>query len=157
MELTISLLITALVIGLTYSSYTITARTYSHFHRRNDSIANLARARELLAKDFFKADSIFQTDSGILIRHNSLTVRYILDSNRMVRIFARVDTFKFRIQDVAATFEGQPVAVRPGIQEADRIDELTFSVLSENQKIPFHYHKKYSSVSLINRKAHAVN
>ncbi len=157
MELTIAMLLTVLVIGLTYMAYTITAHSYSHFHRRSDTVASLVKVNELLIKDFSRADTVFKTDSGVVLKKDSLVIHYTIDSNMIVRSFGRIDTFTMPIQDLTISFEGQPVNFTAPVQEADRMDDLSFSVLFEKQKIPYHYHKDYSSASLIKRKAHAFN
>ena len=157
MELTIAMLLSAIVIGITYTAYTITARSYARFHRRSDTIGNLTRVNELLMKDFSSSDSVFRTDSGIIVNRDSTIIRYEIDSNMVIRKSFRIDTFKIDIRDIAALFEGQTVIFTPPVQEADRIDELSFTTIFDKQKIPYHYHKDYSSVNLSQRKAHALN
>lgn len=157
MELTIAMLLAVLVSGITYTAYTITAHAYRNFHRRSDSIVSMVKVNELLMKDFSRADTLFRSDSGIVIRHDSTWIRYEIDSSGIIRNSGRCDTFKMQIQELSVSFEGQPVNFIPPVQEADRLDELSFSVLFEKQKIPYHYFKTYSSASLIKRKAHALN
>lgn len=156
MELTIAMVLAALVTIITYSAYTITSHAYQNYHRRSDNIGGIVRVNELLMKDFARADTVFRSDSGILIKRDSVWIRYQIDSSRIIRNAGRTDTFKVQLQDLSVSFDGQPVNFTSPINEADRVDELSFIVLFEKQKIPYHYIKIYSSASLIKRKAHAL-
>jgi hypothetical protein len=58
---------------------------------------------------------------------------------------------------VNTAFETFPVNEVQETEEQNRIDEFAFTLIFQNEKIPYHYHKLYSSVNLIQRNPNAVN
>jgi len=157
MEISIVMLISAIVIGIAYTAFNIINQSYSSFQHKNEDIAVLVRLDELLRKDFSRANTISRTTNGIFVKTGIDSVTYEFEPDFTVRISTIIDTFKLNVQDVVTTFETSPITAISPVTEQNRIDELNFSILFENEKIPYYYHKQYSSSNLIERNPNAIN
>jgi len=157
MEITVAMLVSAIVISITYSAYSIVSRSYIAYKTKNDRLAVLERLDELLKRDFSHADSILKTDNGILVFSSGDSINYELDTAFVTRVSTIIDTFKVKTTDAVTSFENTPVTVSSPDKKQNRIDDLDFTLLFENEKIPYHYHKDYSSANLIERNPNAIH
>jgi len=157
MEVTVAMLIAALVIGMTYTAYSVVSRSYQSFHQKNDDIAELLQLDHLLKRDFAQADTILKTANGLTFKNATHTIDYEIDSSLVIRTSAITDTFKVKVSGISTLFEEQPVTNNSDVTESNRIDELEFQVLFQDKIIPYHYYKTYSAATLIERNAHALN
>jgi Tfp pilus assembly protein PilE len=157
MEVTITMLITGLIIGITYTSYSIVIKSYRSFTTKNDNMAVLVSLDHILKRDFDRADSILKDSAGITIKRNDVFIKYVFMPDFIVRNSVRTDTFKIQTQDVTTTFENVPIIEMQTAAEQNRIDGLDFTLVFQNEKIPYHYRKLYSSENLIQRNPNAVN
>ena len=157
MEVTVAMLIAALVIGMTYTAYSVVSRSYQSFHQKNDDIAELLQLDHLLKRDFAQADTILKTANGLTFKNATHTIDYEIDSSLVIRTSAITDTFKVKVSGISTLFEEQPVTNNSDVTEPNRIDELEFQVLFQDKIIPYHYYKTYSAANLIERNAHALN
>lgn len=170
MELTVSMLLSALVISITYTALTLVTRSYQSFSQKNEELAGLVRLDELLKRDFLAASSIYKTESGIALpgaAPDGTQVSYAFGSEAILRRTTLVaDTFKVASTAVQLLFEGQEVRQEAEDQtatadgaplEAARIDEFNLELLYKEEKYPYHYDKRYSSENLINRTQHAYD
>jgi Tfp pilus assembly protein PilE len=164
MEVTVAMLIAAIVIGITYTAYNIISKTYGNFKKKNEDMAVLARLDQLLRRDFDRADLI--TESGhemIFQKEGQPDIRYEIAPTYLVRNAISVDTFKVVNANYQVLFEGQLKNETENIdsdtndKEEERIDELSFTVDFKDEAIPYHYEKKYSSENLIKRSPNAIN
>lgn len=157
LEVTITMLLAAVVIGITYEAFSIVSKSYISFQKKNDDMAVLSRLDELLKKDFAHADTIAKIQNGLVFKSNKNTTTYDIEPDFIVRTNIITDTFKVRSQEVTMLFENQPITDIAQIEEQNRIDELQMSILYQDQKIAYHYHKDYSSANLIERNPNAIN
>ncbi len=164
MEVTISMLVAAIVVAMTYSAYGIITRSWLGFTEKNQQMAIVLRLDELLRRDFEKASFVEQEQGGIIIQDGELTVHYQIGLEQVVRISSVIDTFKVDPSPFQVYFEGKAIsgsvedngqaaseAAGTGTESDIRplIDEITFSISLQNITIPFHYKKKYSAESLM--------
>ncbi len=160
MEVTIAMLVAAIVIGITYTAYAIISRSYMDFKTKNDGIAVLNRVDQLLKRDFEQADRIVGSGNEILIdKADRARVNYEFDADVVIRKSVAIDTFKVKTGDIKITFEGV-VNNQREMEESSATalaDELSFTVSFQHENIPYHYHKTYSSLNLIQRNPHAIN
>lgn len=164
LEVTISMLLAAIVIGITYTSYGIISRSFLSFKARNEDIAMFTRVDQLLKRDFEQASDIYTNNNRVIIKKNALSVMsYEITPSYIVRNANIIDTFKVNTLHYQMLFEGK---IKETIDnnsatldndENDRIDELLFTISYKNENIPFHYHKLYSSINLIKRNVDAIN
>ncbi|MDR3678550.1 MAG: hypothetical protein P4L41_01210 [Flavipsychrobacter sp.] len=157
LEVTITMLVAALVMGITYSAYSIIIKSYGAFNKKNQDMAVVVRLDEWLKKDFFRADIVLKDTAGIALNSADRRIKYRFDPDFIVRIEIRADTFKVKTDSLVTSFEDLPVNEFGSTDEQNRLDDLYLVILFQGEKIPYHYHKLYSSVNLINRNANAVN
>jgi type II secretory pathway component PulJ len=157
MEVVITMVLTAIVISITYTAYSIVSRSYLQYQKKNDEMAELILMDKLLKRDVDKADTILKTDSGFVCDEKAAVVNYKIDSGKVVRVALTADTFKFHLQDMNMLFENQPINSSSANTEAGRLDDISFRVVFHNDLIPYHYHKAYSSADLLTRNTNAIN
>jgi len=157
MEVTIAMLISAVVIGITYTSYSIVVKYYVAYAKKNTEIIGLTTIDHLLRRDFERADSIRNDTGGIAFSVGGQLVKYEFDTNFIVRKAAGIDTFKVETKALNLFFEGVPVTEDEAAGERKPVDELSFTLLYEKAEIPYHYRKKYSSENLLNSAPNAIN
>jgi prepilin-type N-terminal cleavage/methylation domain-containing protein len=158
MEVTVTMLIAAILMGITYTAFTIINKSYNSFNTKNKDVAELEQLNELLRKDFDRAEFIQKDQNGISFKKADLTlIKYEFNSDFIVRTSSRIDTFKFKTEELATLFEGQQVNEPGASEEENRLDELDINLLFGNEKIPYHYYKQYSSVNLIQRDPNAIH
>ncbi len=157
MEVTVTMLITGLVIGITYTSYSIIVKSYRSFTTKNDDMAVLVNLDHILKRDFDRADSILKDSDGIAIKKGHIIVKYVFSQDFVVRNSTKSDTFKVQSQDLSTTFENLPVLEIQPTAEQNRLDGLDFTLVFQTEKIPYHYRKLYSSENLIERNPNAIN
>lgn len=151
MEMSIAMLVSALVIGITYTAYTLVIRSYSVYKTKNDSTAQMVRLDELLKKDFNRSDMILLSDSSIVFRNDSQHVVYAFKPGLMIRSGGITDSFKFEHTPMIATFEKQSVIADTSDMRS-LIDDIEFSINADKENFPYHYHKTYSSANLVKYK-----
>jgi prepilin-type N-terminal cleavage/methylation domain-containing protein len=156
-EVTIAMLISAIVIGITYAVFSVINQSYNSFNKKNEHMAEVLLLDKLLRKDFEHAVLIIKDTSGIAFQSPDKSVRYKFDTAYVVRIGQISDTFKVKTDTINASFENEIVNDPASSKEENRLDQLDLSIVLQNEKITYHYHKIYSSVNLINRTPDAVN
>jgi len=148
MELTIAMLISAIAIGLMYSAYAIISHSYRSFVDRNNNTGMLALLDQRLNRDIDKAEVIYRDSNTVTMSSHTDTVIYRFRGDRVIRQQLLADTFKVNTENFMTSFESVPVEGNPADGEEKKIDDLQIILLTEGQKIPYHYHKTYSSVNL---------
>lgn len=163
MEVTITMMVAAIVIGITYTAYTIIKKSFVDFKAKNEDIALLARVDQVMKRDFDRAVIIQADNTGIdLINEDQPPVHYEITPTYILRKTTATDTFKVQSQDIKTFFEKKErneleESSNLTDSEANRIDELSFTVNYKGDFIPFHFIKKYSSANLIKRNPNAIN
>lgn len=163
MEVTITMLVAAIVIGITYTAYTIISKSFTDFKTKNEAIALLARIDQVIRRDFDRAVMIEADNAGInLLNDDRSFVHYEMTAAYILRKTSVTDTFKVQTQDVQTYFEKKEKnelteSFNLAGDESNRIDELSFTINYQNDLIPFHFIKKYSSANLIKRNPNAIN
>jgi prepilin-type N-terminal cleavage/methylation domain-containing protein len=157
MEVTITMMIAAILIGITYTAYSIISKSYISFNTKNSDMAVLVQLDRLLKRDLDRAEIMLKDNDGISLKNDVHEIKYKFEPGFITRTDVRIDTFKVKTDLVSTFFEGQPVNETSADEEQNRLDELEFTLLFQNEKIPYHYHKQYSSVNLIQRNPDAIN
>ena len=157
MEVMVTMLITALLIGVVYTSYSLILKSHHSFTTKNEDMADLLTLDHLLKKDFDQAEVISKETDGIIITNKERLIHYLLKPDHLIRYAIRTDTFKVAVQDILTSFENVPLEEIQSIEEQNRIDELAFTVSFHGERISYHYHKIYSSENLMQSKQNAVN
>jgi len=161
------MLVAAIVIGIAYTAFTVVSQSYLQFKAKNEGIAELATLDHLFKRDFEQAERIQDTTNGIAIyKKNQIPVVYQINLQTIIRSQISTDTFKVKlpggISGFQTFFEGKSKSNQTEENasstnaENNRIDEVSFSISYQDQHIPYHYTKTYSSASLIERSTHAL-
>ncbi|MBS7562776.1 hypothetical protein KHS38_00020 [Mucilaginibacter sp. Bleaf8] len=156
MELTIAMLISAIVIAMTYTAYSMMSKAYAGFTRKNDKMAVVVRLDELLQKDFERSESIMYKQDSLIFTKPGQQVRYHFDQNHVIRAATVPDTFQLQTTKPLLYYEQTPV-VEEEASLSIPIDELTLTVILNDQQFPYRYRKLYSSENLIKLNAHAIH
>lgn len=158
MELTVAMLISAIVIAITYTAYSMVSSSYITYTKKRNEMAVLIRLDELLMKDFLKSDHIFVERNTVRFNKNQLVITYKFEADKVIRTSMITDTFKVVTSNLASSFENMAMPEEPSTnEEENRIDELAFNVFYNQQSFPYHYYKQYSSANLMNRHSNAIN
>ena len=153
MEVTVTMLIAAIVIMIVYTAYRIIGRSYADYDRKNKLISELVLADKILKKDFNQALDIVQTLHGILILMPEGQVDYAFDENYIIRSQneLRIDTFKLRDNKVLLAYKNRET------RDDQSIDNLLISCKFDNQDINLNYHKTYSAEQLFKQDIESEN
>lgn len=151
MEMVISMMLAAIVIGITYASYDIISKSYLSFTRKNESLLEALQLDRLLRKDIASGDSVLKTAEGFIIADSTKKVNYQITPTYTLRIKTRTDTFKVSNQQFVALFEDHET------DDGELVDDISLTILFQNEKIPYHYHKQYSAADLVKRHTDALN
>jgi type II secretory pathway component PulJ len=157
MEVTIAMLLAAIVIGITYTCYSIIYKSYVAFKARQTELVEVSQFTQVLRNDMTHGDIVLQRTDGIVIKNKDSEITYNILPEYSLRISTVTDTFKIKTEEVTRYFEGLPLTGQQDTDEQNRIDELSFTILSRDQKFPYYYFKQYSSQNLINRNPNAIN
>lgn len=147
MEMVVAMLLTAIVIGLTYTIFIIVAQSNRNFDRKSEALAEVRQLDALLQRDFGRAARIDCMDSTLVIQLQTAVVTYRFFSGFALRKSVATDTFRYRLLEQNAAFRGRPVG------ENGITDDFFLRIAIDEQQIPFHYHKTYSSEELIDSDA----
>lgn len=145
-EVTISMLIAAIVIVTTYTAYQIISQNYLNYVKKQNLIASFTIMDKLLRDDFLKANPIVKTDSGLEFHMDNGKVQYQFNDSLIIRnqYNLRLDTFNIVLHTINFTFENEESGV------GRRIDLLSYLVTLDNETIPMSYRKMYSAQNLFN-------
>ncbi|MBE9668268.1 hypothetical protein [Mucilaginibacter boryungensis] len=157
MEITVAMLITALVIAITYTCYTIVYKSYISYRVRQSKLTEVNQLTQTLTRDMERGEIVIQQQNGILIKGKTEAITYQIQPEYVLRLKGATDTFKVNATDFTGFFEGQPLARQNESEEQNRLDEISFTIIFGDDKIPYHYFKSYSSQNLINRNPNAIN
>ncbi|KIO77972.1 hypothetical protein TH53_05920 [Pedobacter lusitanus] len=145
MEVTVAMLISALVITICYTAYGLIQGYYLRFGEKNKTSAIVLDLKHVLERDFFKAVHIIRTEDGLSIEQDSLVIDYIFNDKQVLREIKSLhtDTFAMPVQQMKFSFEGREVNV------ADTVDQVNLELqMDKDTKVPLQINKYYSSADL---------
>ncbi len=144
MEVTIAMLIAAIVIAITFTTYRVVSGSYFNFNRKQEKVAMLTTIDKLLKQDFIKAKSIVKTADGVFFEINDGIVTYSFKDSYILRdqFSLGIDTFKLQVNDLNCSFENEVA------EEGQEVDLLSFKTQLDGDLIPLQYLKLYSAQDL---------
>ena len=154
LEITITMMVSAILIALTFTIYTIVSRSYRAFSDRNNDVLTMLTLDKLLKRDFLKAETIRRKGSEILIISREDTALYDFKEGYLIRTRGITDTFRVNYRQLDSRFEG--ISASPPADSTILQDELSFSVDYKGQAVPYHYFKHYSSETLFHSDHYAI-
>lgn len=157
MEITIAMMVSAILIAIVYTAFSVVSRSYQIFVANNEGAAGLEQLDKLLNRDFRRANTIASDTSGIRLANNQDYIYYQFNPDFIVRKSTIIDTFKVKTETYTMSFEDRPVTTTTQDSTGNRIDELKLQLSLRGEKVRFDYHKPYSSADLFEQDPHAGN
>ncbi|AMR33710.1 hypothetical protein A0256_20875 [Mucilaginibacter sp. PAMC 26640] len=154
-EITITMILSAIVISITYTAFGIVSTSYHRYRDEQEGIAEVVQLDRLLKRDFTLSERVSSAADGeVTFTVKNLKVSYNFQPDYIIRTSGITDTFKVASGNLSLNFEDQ--ALRP---QGDTImlDELSFDLVYKNRSIPYIYHKRYSADELITNQADAIH
>lgn len=144
MEVTIAMLVSAVVVSMTYTVYQMVGRSYRDYSSRQDRVAELMLADQLMRSDFLAAHKITRTEKGLELTLDQGLLSYTFSQDLILRdqFSLHTDTLKIPVQEAGYSFEGREQL--PG----ENIDQLELLLELDGRVLPRLYKKKYSSNDL---------
>jgi prepilin-type N-terminal cleavage/methylation domain-containing protein len=140
-EMLVVMLISAISIGVTYTTYRIFARQYLTYKHNSEDIAQYVLLDRLLSTDFLKSDKVLKTGDGLLIQLKLREVRYEFGEEYILRRDqSLVDTFKIQPTGVSYWWDGQEQHVPDRL-----VDQLKFESTYKEEKLDYVFLKKYGA------------
>lgn len=155
METIIVMIVAAILIGFSYSAYLIVSRSFLSFSAKNRDMQTVLQLDRLLKKDFVQARLITRAGQHLIFRTDSVVTDYEFHQDYITRTKGLTDTFYVRSESPVTGFEER--ADSTATDTGSRIDDLQLSVWLQKTKIPYHYHKLYSSENLFQSSTDAIH
>jgi len=146
LEVTVSLLITAVVIAITYTVAHIVTVNYQHYKKKQDRIVTFNTLDQLLKKDFSRPGKMIRTDTGLQIETTDGLISYAFEDKYVLRnqYALQTDTFHLPVRRVDCAFEKEESV------SGQNMDRLELQITLEAEDITLIYQKTYSAHELIN-------
>ncbi|RZJ76966.1 MAG: hypothetical protein EOO45_00350 [Flavobacterium sp.] len=145
MEITVAMLLSAIVISVCYTAYGLIDNYYQTFRLKNESQDQALTLRHVLNQDFASHSIIIARDNGIELIGDSIGVTYMFEQGLVLREIKNVhtDTFRLSPSSLILKFDGKEIEV------GDTINELDFFVrIDKGVEIPMNFRRVYSAVQL---------
>jgi hypothetical protein len=145
MEVTVSMLIAAIAIAITYTAAHIVTVTYGDYQKKQDHVAEFALLDKLLKQDFSRPGKIVKSGNGLRVETVNGTILYEFTEGHIVRAqyALSTDTFKLDPKTIRFSFEKEDTV------EGQNIDQLELQTVLEKEEINLIYKKTYSAQDLI--------
>ena len=141
MELIVVMIISALVISITYKCFDIISWQYLSYKKNNEEINGILALDVLLTKDISNSKYIKTVDNGIECSFKERKVVYEWNENYILRgENSVIDTFKINPKDLTFGFLGQEV-----VSSGMYINHLSFTNSFKEVEQLFIYKKAYSA------------
>jgi len=151
-EMIVVMLLTAVVIGMAYAVFQIISKSYTSFNLKNEKVNDAERLEHWLARDLQRADACLNEEDGLKLLIGVDTVSYTFKDSVVTRTSLRIDSFRVNTGKLAMMFDGQMLDTKP----EQSVDQVSFELTLEKQKIPEVFYKLYSAEQLIHI-THAIN
>ncbi|MDF2456907.1 MAG: hypothetical protein K0R51_2900 [Cytophagaceae bacterium] len=140
-EMLVVMLISAVSIGITYTTYRIFANQYISYKRNSETIAQYVTLDRLLATDFLKADKVLKTSDGILVKMQTKEVNYKMNEEYVLRYdHSLIDTFRVGGVEFTYWWNGEQQHLPDRL-----IDQLKFESNYKEEKLEYVFLKKYGA------------
>ncbi len=151
MELTVAMLISAVVVSIAYNSMDIFNRLYHRYLRTNDANYQFVLFDRIFKRDLDKAEVVFSAISGITLQNfDEKRIRYEWQEDMVLRYRAGVeaDTFYIHSRLQSLTFGSTDCLNRPEVV----VDRIGIDMMKEKEMINAVYQKPYGANIYINYK-----
>lgn len=150
-ELTVAMLISAVVITILYQAYMVITSSYIVFNQKNKKQAELASLEKLLGNDFEQGKEIVRSQEGFAIKlHDNRQIAYSLLDFGVVRNQFELQADTFKIHTYSSDYYFQHAeAVIDG-----KIDLLDLQLQQDSTIVQIKKYKQYSSADLFKKNAY---
>lgn len=147
LEVTIAMLITALAVGIMYSSYSLTTKLYAKYADRQRRQSSIAGFSSILNRDLLRCESArIINNSEVELREPSgklIAYRFLQDCILRSLHDSRSDTFKLAENKVQYFFAERP------LHDNDFFDQMLLSARVDSIWVDFSFSKMYSSEQIL--------
>lgn len=149
MELIIAMMLTTLIVGITFYSMRLVEGNASKLTANFKQNQAFIRLRTALKKDAEQASHILSTSNGFLCQQDHQLVRYALDGQALYRTVddrydrQLLDSFDLPVTELILSFQNSEL-----INEDQLIDLIQCGVQAQNSTITISIVKTYDSVTL---------
>lgn len=145
MEVTIAMLLFAIVVSICYTAYGIVNTNYNNFRERNNAVTGLSALKNVLEHDFTKSNCILKDEDGFVVLTDTTKIKYSFKDQRILRVLNNIHTDSFELQFKEPAFYFQSNAI---LKATDTIDQINFNIILERVAIPIQVNKQYSAKDL---------
>jgi len=145
MEVTIAMLLSAIVLSICFAAFTIIGGYFSSFHKQAESKDFALSLLHGLERDLLKSRIVLKEGDGITMMEDSIQKRYLFKDSSIIRVVEnlKADTFYYKIRAVNLLFENTEVV------PSDTIDNISFDLfLGKSDIIHYEFTKHYSAFDL---------
>ena len=141
-ELVVVMILTAIIVGIVYSAYSIVGNQYSSYKKISVQNSRVALLSMLLSKDFTTAHYIKNGNEELFFYDKEDNIiRYGFDENYITRSGNSItDTFPVNTLNIEMKFLNQEQIIPNGL-----VDELYFESLIFKKQQLFHFKKQYGA------------
>lgn len=145
METVIVLLLTAIILAITYGVLQIVQNRYMDYTQKNSDIVKIDQLHSLLNRDFALSKRIAWDYDNLICIQDSLEIYYLFESTMIIREQASIqDTFAFEHNKPEIFFQKKPC-----LDKARILDEFSFRIAYEEEIYPFYFRKEYDLMTLM--------
>ncbi|MDT3403747.1 PulJ/GspJ family protein [Mucilaginibacter terrae] len=145
MELTVAMLISAIVVAVAYTALVLMGNVYRNYHTHQTELAVIMRLDQLLRRDFTRSDAAFLYNDSMHFTVDSQQISYAFAADKIIRKSLITDTFKLEGNKPVYLLEGNVLQVT---KDTAVIDEMHFEIRYQKNELPYHYKKVFSSTQL---------
>lgn len=142
MELLVAMLISTIVVGISYQAYHIVYQQYMSYRKNNQLINNVFMLHTALQTDFMNAKFVNKKEDAVVMKDkDGNKIIYFFDQNYILRnVNEMQDTFFVSANDMHLKFISEDQKATEGI-----IDEFYFTSLVAGEEEHFHFSKTYAA------------
>lgn len=138
MELLVVMVISSLVIALTYNLLTYFYKEYYSYKDVNNIYYNWNKLEDNIAEDVFKSKKIEIKSNSFLISTSDQEIEYVFESNRVIRLSDIEDVYPI----------GQVYFEYGLLGSSMLIDEITCNLILNDFKYQFKIEKRYDYLTI---------
>jgi hypothetical protein len=144
-EAMVSMVLTAIIIGLVFGIFTIVSEQLYNFKEQNQYTSDFNRLSYSMNKSIFESDKMIQSENAIIfLGYNGDSVVFIKNEDYILRSHKTFkDTFQLKVSEM----------IIDSVYNTNRskvFQKIAFDVLLNEQKIPLHFYKPVYANQLIN-------
>jgi hypothetical protein len=141
MEMVIVMLLSGIVISISFKSFDILSKSYMDFKGSQDTIAQYATLDRLLTLDFMRCREVRKTEDGLDLIFTGSKIQYTILPDLLLRRQASLtDTFKLVAENISLKFKKNECKT-----EGHLVDEFLFEDNYRQELETYHYTKQYGA------------